>query len=178
MHRPPRSQLARPLTVAAALAALTPAAGPPAAASPGSVPHGLDLAGIDRAAAPGEDFFRYANGNWLKATEIPPDRSSYGTSAMLAELTTQRTVDLIRAAADGAAAGSEAAKIGDYYASFMDEAAIESKGFRPLEPALRSIDSIEPRAVAGCDAARRRRCAEQHEPANRQFPRPLGGSGP
>src|SRR5438477_444331 len=116
MHRPPRSQLARPLTVAAALAALTPAAGPPAAASPGSVPHGLDLAGIDRAAAPGEDFFRYANGNWLKATEIPPDRSSYGTSAMLAELTTQRTVDLIRAAADGAAAGSEAAKIGDYYA--------------------------------------------------------------
>ncbi|TLZ37452.1 MAG: M13 family peptidase, partial [Gammaproteobacteria bacterium] len=119
MHRPPRSQLARPLTVAAALAALTPAAGPaaaasPAAASPGSVPHGLDLAGIDRAAAPGDDFFRYANGNWLKATEIPPDRSSYGTSAMLAELTTQRTVDLIRAAADGAAAGSEAAKIGDY----------------------------------------------------------------
>src|SRR5438067_123280 len=146
MHRPPRSQLARPLAVAAALAALTPAAGPPAAASPGSVPHGLDLAGIDRAAAPGEDFFRYANGNWLKATEIPPDRSSYGTSAMLAELTTQRTVDLIRAAADGAAAGSEAAKIGDYYASFMDEAAIESKGFRPLEPALRSIDSIADRA--------------------------------
>ncbi|TLZ51087.1 MAG: M13 family metallopeptidase [Gammaproteobacteria bacterium] len=146
MHRPPRSQLARPLTVAAALAALTPAAGPPAAASPGSVPHGLDLPGIDRAAAPGEDFFRYANGNWLKATEIPPDRSSYGTSAMLAELTTQRTVDLIRAAADGAAAGSEAAKIGDYYASFMDEAAIESKGLRPLEPALRSIDSIADRA--------------------------------
>src|SRR5437588_560462 len=146
MHRPPRSQLARPLTVAAALAALTPAAGPPAAASPGSVPHGLDLAGIDRAAAPGEDFFRYANGNWLKATEIPPDRSSYGTSAMLAELTTQRTVDLIRAAADGAAAGSEAAKIGDYYASFMDEAAIESKGLRPLEPALRSVDSIADRA--------------------------------
>src|SRR5207253_2201965 len=49
MHRPPRSQLARPLTVAAALAALTPAAGPPAAASPGSVPHCLALAGIDRA---------------------------------------------------------------------------------------------------------------------------------
>src|SRR5256884_455798 len=146
MHRPPRSQLARPLTVAAALAALTPAAGPPAAASPGSVRHGLDLAGIDRAAAPGEDFFRSANGNWLKATEIPPDRSSYGTSAMLAELTTQRRVDLIRAAADGAAAGSEAAKIGDYYASFMDEAAIESKGLRPLEPALRSVDSIADRA--------------------------------
>src|SRR5213082_2292564 len=93
-----------------------------------------------------DDFFRYANGNWLKATEIPPDRSSYGTSAMLAELTTQRTVDLIRAAADGAAAGSEAAKIGDYYASFMDEAAIESQGLRPLEPALRSIDSIADRA--------------------------------
>src|SRR2546430_331590 len=141
MHRPPRSQLARPLTVAAALAALTPAAGPPAAASPRSVPHGLPLAGIARAAAPGDGFFRYANGNWLKATESPPDGSSYGTSAMLAELTTQRGVALIRAAADGAAAGSEAAKIGDYYASFMDEAAIESQGLRPLEPALRDRKS-------------------------------------
>ena len=150
MTRTPRSRLAYFPTLAAALAALRLIPGLPGAVSraaePTSIPHGLDLAGIDRAVAPGDDFFRYANGNWLKATDIPPDRSSYGTSAMLAELTAQRTVDLIRTAADGAAAGSEAAKIGEYYASFMDEAGIESKGLEPLEPALRSIDAIADRA--------------------------------
>ncbi|MGN6453581.1 MAG: M13 family peptidase, partial [Steroidobacteraceae bacterium] len=48
---------------------------------------GLDFAGIDRAVAPGDDFFRYANGSWLAKTEIPPDRSSWGTAAELDELT-------------------------------------------------------------------------------------------
>ena len=48
---------------------------------------GLDLAGMDRAIAPGDDFFRYANGAWLKSAEIPADRSSWGAGAALTERT-------------------------------------------------------------------------------------------
>src|ERR1700704_770307 len=136
MIRPPRSMAAHALTLAAAVAG---------AATPAPSPHGLDLAGIDRSVAPGDDFFRYANGAWLKATEIPPDRSSYGPAEQLAELTAQRTAELVRNTA-GAAAGSEARKIGDYYASFMDEAGIEKKSLEPLQPALRRIEAIKDRA--------------------------------
>ncbi len=122
----------------AAAAAASPEAAPPAS-------HGLDVAGIDRTVAPGDDFFRYANGAWLKANEIPPDRSSYGTGAQLTELTAKRTADLIRAAAATAAPGSEARKVGDYYASYMDEEHIEKLGLAPLAPALRRIDAIKDR---------------------------------
>jgi predicted metalloendopeptidase len=107
----------------------------------------VTLIGIDRSVAPGDDFFRYANGTWLKATEIPPDRSAYGTAVMLTELTAQRTADLIRASAASAAEGSEARKIGDYYASFMDEAGIEKSGLGPLQPALAQIAAIADRTA-------------------------------
>jgi putative endopeptidase len=104
--------------------------------------HALDFAGIDRSVAPGDDFFRYANGNWLAKTEIPPDRSSWGTGAELAELTLKRTNELIRAADASAAPGTEARKIGDYYASYMDAAHIERLGLAPLAPLLKKIDAI------------------------------------
>src|SRR6266853_856897 len=56
---------------------------------------GLDLAGVDKAVAPGDDFFAYANGSWMKSTEIPADRSTWGSGEMLAEVTGKRTADLI-----------------------------------------------------------------------------------
>ncbi len=115
------------------------------AATPAPDAHGIDLAGIDRSVAPGDDFFAYANGAWLKTTEIPADRSSYGTGALLAELNTRRTAALISNAAARAAAGSDARKIGDYYASFMDEARIEELGLKPLASALARIDAIADR---------------------------------
>ena len=115
-------------------------------AAPGA-PHepavGLDLRGMDANVAPGDDFFAYANGTWLRATEIPPDRSSWGTSGILAELTAKRTADLImEAARSEAPAGSDARKIGDYYASFMDEEGIEAKGLLPLRPQLDAIAAL------------------------------------
>ncbi len=118
-----------------------------AAAAPAPDQHGLDLSAIDRSLTPGDDFFRYANGEWLKRTEIPPDRSSWGSGAMLTELTAQRTADLIRAAAATARPGTEARKVGDYYDSFMDEAAVERLGVAPLEAGLRRIDAIGDRAA-------------------------------
>jgi predicted metalloendopeptidase len=114
----------------------------PATTAPAA--RGIDLAGIDRTVAPGDDFFAYANGAWVKTTEIPPDRSSYGISTMLEELTSQRTAALIKQAAGRRSpAGSEARKIGDYYSSYMDEASIEAKGLRPLQPTLDRIAAIE-----------------------------------
>jgi putative endopeptidase len=107
---------------------------------------GIDLGGMDRSVKPGDDFFAYANGTWLKQTEIPADRSSYGAGAILGELTDRRVADLIQEAAKGsAAAGSDQRKIGDFYASFMDTTAIESAGLKPLKPTLDSIAAIRDR---------------------------------
>ena len=104
---------------------------------------GIELAGMDRATAPGNDFFLFANGAWIQSTEIPADRSTWGVNAVLSELTARRTSDLIaEAAATESPAGSDARKIGDYYASFMDEAAIEAKGLEPLRPTLQRINAI------------------------------------
>jgi putative endopeptidase len=130
--------LALVLALATPLAVL-PAQSPPSAGA-------IDRAVMDPAVKPGESFYRYANGGWLAATEIPADRSSYGTFAMLAELTDRRVVDLIREAAKGEApAGSDLRKVRDYYTAFMDSTAIEARGLQPLRPTLDSIASIADR---------------------------------
>ena len=109
-----------------------------AAAAPG-----IDTAGMDRSVRPGDDFFRYANGHWLETTEIPADRSSWSVGAIVAEQTDRRVADLIRQAAGAKSpAGSDIRKVGAYYTSFMDTAAIESAGLRPLRPTLDSIAAI------------------------------------
>ena len=125
-------------------AACTPnAKGAAPAPAPDSRPTGLDLAGLDRTVAPGDDFYAYANGAWLQRTEIPADRSSWGSAVMLIELTARRTGDLITEAAGPKGAGdSDARKIGDYYKSFLDEEGIEAKGLAPLRPALDRIAGI------------------------------------
>ena len=98
---------------------------------------------MDVKVAPGDDFYAYANGAWINATEIPADRSSYGNGAILSELTAQRVNDLLKAAtAPRVRAGSEAQQIGDFYESFLDEAAIESQGLKVMEPAFERIDGI------------------------------------
>jgi putative endopeptidase len=106
----------------------------------------LDVAGMDRSVKPGDNFFEYANGTWLKQTEIPADRSTYGASAILIELTDRRVADLIQETAKAnAPGGSDLRKIGDYYTSFMDTAAIDAAGLKPLQPALDSIAAIHDR---------------------------------
>ena len=115
------------------------------AAVPSNAASGLDLAGIERAVMPGDDFFRYANGAWIARTEIPPDRASFGVDAIVEELTRKRTVELIQGAAQHAAAHSDAAKVGTYYAAYLDEAGIESAGLKPLQPALERIEAIKER---------------------------------
>jgi predicted metalloendopeptidase len=139
-------QSAAPGPAAPVAPAPAPAASPaPAAPAPANV--GIDLAGMDRTVAAGDDFFAHANRTWLKSTEIPSDRSSWGTGAVLAELTAKRTAELIAQAASSAAPGADARKVGDYYASFMDEAAIEARGLEPLRPILTRIAAINNRTA-------------------------------
>ncbi|MBO9710234.1 MAG: M13 family metallopeptidase [Caulobacter sp.] len=105
---------------------------------------GVDKSAFDTSVKPGDDFWTYANGAAIKANPIPADRSSYGVGAILVEKTAKRTVDLIQ---DAAKAGktADAKKVGDYYASYMDEAAIEKAGLAPMKAGLARIAAIKTR---------------------------------
>jgi putative endopeptidase len=111
---------------------------------------GFDAAGMDRKVAPGDDFYRHANGAWLDATEIPPDRSSYGLFTRLADLSSDRTREIIERAAK-APSSDEERKIGDAYAAFMDEAAIEARGATPLRPELDRIAGLRDRKALSAE---------------------------
>ena len=105
---------------------------------------GVDLTSIDKSIKPGDDFWTYANNEWIKAHPIPADRSRYGKTAVMTEEASKRTVDLIQEAAQGGAGDGK--KVGDYYASYMDEAGIEAKGLTPLKADLARIDAIKTKA--------------------------------
>ncbi len=99
-----------------------------------------------KALRPGDNFFAWANGDWLAQAEIPADRSSWGAMANLAEQTNQRIVKLIEDTAADKRAGAEARKVSDYFGAYMNEAAIEARGTAPLKPVLARIDAIKTRA--------------------------------
>jgi putative endopeptidase len=106
--------------------------------------HGIAVANIDRSVKPGDDFYLYANGEWIKRTEIPPDRAGIGVFTKLDEVSSKRTAALIEEAAKAnAASGSGTKKIADLYNSYMDEAGIEAKGLTPLKPHLDAIAEIK-----------------------------------
>jgi putative endopeptidase len=123
------------LLCAAVLTALAPA-GPARAA-------GLDEATLNKSVAPGVDFYDYANGGWMKATEIPADRGVWGSFAALSDETSQRLIALIEAAAKNHAAATPAERLaGDFHAAYMDEAGIEARGLAPVQPQLQRIAAI------------------------------------
>jgi predicted metalloendopeptidase len=108
---------------------------------------GLDLTARDPKVKPGDDFFGYANGTWYDSFTIPPDHSSFGPFDRLDELSKERVRSIIEQAAAGhAAAGTPEQQIGDYYAAYMDQAAIEANGLRPAEPDLQRIADAHTRA--------------------------------
>jgi putative endopeptidase len=118
-------------------------AGAPAAATAAI---GVDLAAIDHAVKPGDNFFKYANGDWLKHAKIPADRSSIGTFYTIFKRTQKRTADIIRhAGASHPATGSNPAKIANYYAAYMDTKAIAKHGLAPLKSKLDAINAIHSR---------------------------------
>lgn len=111
---------------------------------------GIDTAGMDTSAKPGDDFFAYVSGNWAKTTEIPSDKSMYGSFLVLRDLSEARLRTLVEGypAGDPATDG-DPAKIAALYRGFMDEAAIESKGLTPVQPQLDAIrDAGDKEAMA------------------------------
>jgi putative endopeptidase len=117
------------------------------AATPVNPAIGIDLQGIDHGVRPGDNFFRFANGDWLKTATIPADRANTGTFYEVFKKAENDTADLIRhAGASHPAEGSNARKIADFYAAWMDTAAIEQHGLAPLKPELDRIEAINSRA--------------------------------
>ncbi len=108
--------------------------------------HGIALGDIDHSVKPGDNFFQYANGEWIKRTEIPADRSGISVFSLLNDIAVKRTSDMIEEIAkSNAAPGSGSRKIADLYNSFMDEAGIEAKGLTPIAPHLKEIAAIRNR---------------------------------
>ncbi len=113
---------------------------------------GFDLAARDLSVAPGDDFFRYANGLAFDQIEIPGDRTSYGSFALLRELSDNRLKVMIDTlvADPSLAAGTDERKIADLYRSYMDTDRIEALDAQPLQPylaAIRAVDSHDAMAV-------------------------------
>jgi putative endopeptidase len=151
-----KTLLAAAIACGIAACSQSPAPPPPAAKTLPAAPAkpaapaptvGIDLSAIDHGVKPGDDFFAYANGAWVKTATIPPDRSSTGTFFEVFEKAEQQTSGLIKnAGASNPAAGSDARRIADYYAAYMDEAAIDKAGLDPLKPSLDAIAAIKTRA--------------------------------
>jgi putative endopeptidase len=112
--------------------------------APKAETHGIAIENMDPSIKPGDNFYEYANGSWIKRTEIPPDRAGIGVFTALSDLSNKRTAALIEEAAKAnAPAGSDARKIADLYNSYMDEAEIETAGLAPLKPHLDAIAAIK-----------------------------------
>jgi endothelin-converting enzyme/putative endopeptidase len=103
----------------------------------------LDLDAMDRSADPCADFFTYACGGWIKNNPIPPDQSSWDLYSKMEDDNKEKLREILEAASSpDAGRNAVSQKIGDYYASCMDEKAIEAKGIEPLKPELDRIASI------------------------------------
>ena len=107
---------------------------------------GLDLGARNGQVRPGDDFFAYANGGWYESFTIPADKSSFGPFDLLDERSKQRVRGIIEhAAAAHAAAGTPEQQIGDYYAAYMDQAAMEANGLTPAQDDLQRIATARTR---------------------------------
>ena len=109
---------------------------------------GIDLTNFDKSVRPQDDLFRAVNGAWLAKAKIPADRSSYGAFMALAEQAEKDLRAIIEACADAKdnPPGSERQKIGDMYASYMNETRAEQLGIEPIAGMLAAIDRIETKA--------------------------------
>lgn len=98
---------------------------------------------IDSSVKPGDDFFDYANGNWIKNNPIPADESGWGIFQIIPDENLQRLKDInIEAAKSSHPEGSAEQKIGDFWKAANDTDKIEKSGIQPLQPYLAKIDSI------------------------------------
>jgi predicted metalloendopeptidase len=133
--------VALPILMAAALAWLSVS---PSAAQTHDPKSRLEST-VDSSIKPGDDFFAYANGAWLKATTLPAGTARWGARDELEGLARHRITELLDAAGT-APAGSAARKVADFRAAYMNEAAIEAKGLASLKPLINQIANVSDKA--------------------------------
>jgi putative endopeptidase len=106
--------------------------------------HGVDLTILDRTCKPCEDFFHYANGEWLKKNPVPAAYPTWGRFNELAERNREQLHGILESASANVKAlpGSNEQKIGDFYASCMDEKDVNAAGAKPLDPEFNRIGAI------------------------------------
>jgi len=106
---------------------------------------GIDLANMDKTTRPQDDFYRYVNGAWLDKTEIPSDKSSYGSFTLLRDKSRKDVKAIIEETAqlENVEQGSDAQKVGDLYRSYMNTAKLDELGATPLNPELEKIDGLK-----------------------------------
>ena len=129
----------------AALAVMAAVSAPTGAAQAQTLALGIDTLAMDREVRPQDDLFRYVNGRWLDETEIPADKSRYGSFDMLREKAEADVRAIIEDAAAGRVADPDAAKIAAAYTAYMDSARVEALGARPLAPDFARIDAVASR---------------------------------
>jgi putative endopeptidase len=107
--------------------------------------HGFDLANLDRSVTPCSDFYQFSSGGWMKNNPIPADRSTWAVFSTLNASNEDALHQILEDAAKdkSAAPGSNRQKIGDFYASCMNEPLIEATGTKPLDPEFERIAAIK-----------------------------------
>lgn len=102
---------------------------------------GLDLSHLDSAVRPQDDLFGHVNGRWLDGYQMPPDRATDGAFRALFDRAEIQVRELLTEAAEsGAPAGTDERRIGDLYASFLDEHTVQARGVQPLLAELAAIE--------------------------------------
>ncbi|MBS1850734.1 MAG: M13 family metallopeptidase [Acidobacteria bacterium] len=115
--------------------------------SPNDLGPGFNVATIDKTVDPCVDFYQYACGNWLKATEIPPDQSAWASFVDLRERNLATLRGILEKASAGAQRSALDQKIGDYYGSCVDESAANRQGLGPLKPELALLAAAQDKAA-------------------------------
>jgi len=110
-----------------------------------SVSSGIELANMNTKVRPQDDFYQYVNGNWLANTEIPADKSSYGSFTALADKSRRDVKAIIEdtASLENVEQGSDAQKVGDLYRAFMNTEKLDELGFDPIKPMLANVDKLK-----------------------------------
>jgi len=104
---------------------------------------GVDLSAMDASVRPQADFFDYVNGTWIKNFKIPADKSSYGVFDTLYDQSQEQIRTIIEEAAAAPKGSADNRRIAALYKSFMDEAAADAKGAKPVAADLKRIDSVK-----------------------------------
>jgi putative endopeptidase len=108
-------------------------------ASAAALQSGVDMRYMDRSVRPQDDLYRYLNGKWLDTFQLPPDKGSYGSFTYVYDATQEQLRGIVEALGTSSA---EERKLADLYASFMDEARLETLGLQPLQADFAAIDAI------------------------------------